>query len=74
MKSYKGVQIPRREMIRLIGRRGNRLSYRQSVFAWLALCKCLEENLSEKDIPKFADLAHAVRFATLLAKQLPPEA
>jgi hypothetical protein len=71
MKSYKGVQMPRRELVRLIGRRGNLLSSSQSTFAWLALCKLLEENLSEKDIPKFADLANAVRLATLLARQLP---
>ncbi|HXJ61829.1 MAG TPA: hypothetical protein VNU68_34750 [Verrucomicrobiae bacterium] len=71
MRSYKGVQMPRRELVRLIGRRGNRLSSAQSVFAWITLCKLLEEQLSEKDIPKFADLAHSIRFATLVASQLP---
>ena len=70
-RSYKGVHLPRRELVRLIGRRGNRLTNNQAAFAWLALSKLLEENLSEKDIPKFADLAHAVRFATLLGRQLP---
>lgn len=64
--------IPRRDICYAVGRRARTLSRMQSAAAWQDLADHIE-NLSEKDIPKFRDLLHAIRAATIYAKRPIPQ-
>lgn len=65
MKTHR--QLTRRDQCGLIGERASRLSDRQSASAWQHLANHLQNDLCEKDIPKFADLLTAIRTATFTA-------
>lgn len=69
MKSYKGVEMRRRDLCHLIGKRAGRLNRYQRAHAWHVLAAhlaALGDPASGK-MPKFADLAYAIRQATIAA-------
>lgn len=59
--------MTRRDKCFLAGRRAEKLSDAEAVLAWRFLAARLER-LGDKDVPKFADLFHGVRAATIAAK------
>jgi hypothetical protein len=61
----------RRDRCYFVGLRSGKLTSRQASRAWQSLARELEA-LGEKDVPKFHDLLHAIRAATIQAKSNDP--
>ena len=60
--------MTRRDQCYFIGRRAKTCNDEQAAYAWINLAFRLEA-MGENDIPKFRDLIHAIRLATIAAKQ-----
>lgn len=65
-------KLPRRDMCYALSRRALKLSQPQAATAWLLLASSIHR-LSDRDLPKFADLFDAVRRATINARRETPE-
>lgn len=60
-------KIPRRDKVFLAGQRMGRLTANQAAHAWGRLAHELYD-LSEADIPKFADILKAIRQSTIYGR------
>jgi hypothetical protein len=60
--------MTRRDHCHLVGSRAFKLNVQESSLAWTELAYQLME-LGEKDIPKYRDLIHAIRTATVRARK-----
>jgi hypothetical protein len=57
-------KVSRRDRIYFVGLRAGKLNQIQAAHAWADLAKRLE-NLGDVDIPKYRDVLHAIRSATI---------
>jgi len=60
--------MTRRDKVYLTGKRAALLTKNQSAWAWQILASKLEL-CGEMDVPKFRDLLHGIRIATIAGKQ-----
>lgn len=58
----------RRDLCFVIGRRASRLTPPAAAKAWESLARQLEA-MGSRDVPKFADVASAIRTATIAARR-----
>lgn len=61
------MKCPRRDRIYFVGLRAGKLELTQAAAAWYYLAGRLE-GMGDMDVPKYRDLVHAIRSATIAGK------
>lgn len=62
------MKLNRRDRCYLVGRRAALLASNEAAEAWALLANYVER-MGDRDVPKFKELLHSIRIATIKAKQ-----